>query len=110
MREHSILIVVRTLVRFISVRILPFARIMHLLVRELLYVREILPVPTGRLVRIALPVRECRQVLAPEQDKDRQILPLSDRRIRPEKKDRAKRRCRVETIIGTMKILIVDRK
>lgn len=104
MREHSILIVVRTLVRFISVRILPFARIMHLLVRE------ILPVPTGRLVRIALPVRECRQVLAPEQDIDRQILPLSDRRIRPEKKDRAKRRCRVETIIGTMKILIVDRK
>ena len=87
MREHFILIVVRTLGRFISVRILPFARITRLLVRE------------------------CRQVLAPEQSIDRQLLPLSEgHRIRQEKKDRAKRRCRVETITGMMKNLIVDRK
>lgn len=102
MRGYIILIAVRILGRFISVRILPIVRIMHLPVRELLYVREILP------VRAVLLVPERQQVLVPEQNIDHQLLP--DRRLRPGMKNRIKRLSLIETITEAGEIPIVDRK
>jgi hypothetical protein len=94
MRGYIILIAVRILGRFISVRILPIVRTMRLPVRELLYVREILPVPAVLLV--------------PEQNIDHQLLP--DRRLRPGMKNRIKRLSLIETITEAREIPIVDRK
>lgn len=126
MRGYIILIAVRILGRFISVRILPIVRIMHLPVRELLYVREILPVRVHRLplVRVRQPVQgqqrapEHRNVpiiphapavlLVPEQNIDHQLLP--DRRLRPGMKNRIKRLSLIETITEAREIPIVDRK
>ena len=102
MRGYIILIAVRILGRFISVRILPIVRIMHIPVRELLYVREILP------VRAVLLVPERQQVLVPEQNIDHQLLP--DRRLRPGMKNRIKRLSLIETITEAGEIPIVDRK
>lgn len=75
---------------------------MHLPVRELLYVREILPVPAVLLVP------ERQQVLVPEQNIDHQLLP--DRRLRPGMKNRIKRLSLIETITEAREIPIVDRK
>lgn len=75
---------------------------MHLPVRELLYVREILPVPAVLLVP------ERQQVLVPEQNIDHQLLP--DRRFRPGMKNRIKRLSLIETITEAREIPIVDRK
>ena len=94
MRGYIILTVVRILGRFISVRILPIVRIMHLPVRELLYVRAIPHAPAVLLV--------------PEQNIDHQLLP--DRRLRPKKKNRIKRLSLIETITEAREIPIVDRK
>ena len=114
MRGCIILIAVRILGRFISVRILPIVRIMHLPVRELLYVREILPVRVHRLplVRVRQPVQGQQRapavLLVPEQNIDHQLLP--DRRLRPGMKNRIKRLSLIETITEAREIPIVDRK
>ena len=102
MRGYIILIAVRILGRFISVRILPIVRIMHLPVRELLYVRAIPHAPAVLLVP------ERQQVLVPEQNIDHQLLP--DRRLRPGMKNRIKRLSLIETITEAREIPTVDRK
>lgn len=102
MRGYIILIAVRILGRFISVRILPIVRIMHLPVRELLYVPAIPHAP------VVLLVPERQQVLVPEQNIDHQLLP--DRRLRPGMKNRIKRLSLIETITEAREIPIVDRK
>lgn len=96
MRGYIILIAVRILGRFISVRILPIVRIMHLPVRELLYAPAIPHAP------------ERQQVLVPEQNIDHQLLP--DRRLRLGMKNRIKRLSLIETITEAREIPIVDRK
>lgn len=134
MREYIILIAVRILDRFISVQILPIVRIMRLPVRELLYVRGILPVRVHRLLLVRarqpdlgqqrapehrnvlvphrvlaiLHVPERQQVLVPEQNIDHQLLP--DRRLRPGMKNRIKRLSLIETITEAREVPIVDRK
>lgn len=69
MRGYIILIAVRILGRFISVRILPIVRTMRLPVRELLYGPAIL----HALATLHVPERQ--QVLVPEQNIDHQLLP-----------------------------------
>lgn len=122
MRGYIILIAVRILGRFISVRILPIVRTMRLPVRELLYVRGILPVRVHRLllVRVRQPdleqrhapailhVPERQQVLVLEQNIDHQLLP--DHRLRPGMKNRIKRLSLIETITEAREIPIVGRK
>lgn len=120
MRGYIILIAVRILGRFISVRILPIVRTMRLPVRELLYVRGILPVRVHRLllVRVRQPDLEQRHVPGqqrapavlhvPEQNIDHQLLP--DRRLRPGMKNRIKRLSLIETITEAREIPIVDRR
>ena len=122
MREYITLIAVRILGRFIFVRILPIVRIMRLPVRELLYVRGILPVRVHRLLlvrgrqpgleqqRVPVPHRapailhvpERQQVLVPEQNIDHQL--------RPGMKNRIKRLSLIGTITEAREIPIVDRR
>lgn len=128
MRGYITLIAVRILGRFIFVRILPIVRTMRLPVRELLYVRGILPVRVHRLLlvrgrqpdleqqRVPVPHRapailhvpERQQVLVPEQNIDHQLLP--DHRLRPGMKNRIKRLSLIETITEAREIPIVDRR
>lgn len=107
---------------------------MRLPVRELLYVREILPVRVHRLLLVPeqqrapehrnvlvlhrvpailhalaiLHVPERQQVLVPEQNIDHRLLP--DRRLRPGMKNRIKRLSLIETITEAREVPIVDRK
>lgn len=80
MREYITLIAVRILGRFISVRILPIVRIMRLPVRELLYVREILPVRVHRLLLVRARQPDLEQRHVPGQQRVPAVLLVPEHR------------------------------